>query len=80
MDKSIIKPIFFAIIRSSLLAGFGDLFVSQNPAEFYACHSLGWILVVHIPFGSMVKFQFLAHFPVDLFPYPVVFSPNFFLR
>ena len=34
--------------------------------------SLCW--VVHIPFVGMVKFKFLAHFPVDHLAYPVMFS------
>ena len=29
---------------------------------------------VHVPFGSIVKFQFLAQFPVDHFSHPVVSS------
>ena len=31
-------------------------------------------LVVHMAFVRMVKFQFLAHFPVDHFAWPVVSS------
>ena len=34
----------------------------------------GRILVVYIPFISMVKFHFLAQFPVDHFSHPVVSS------
>ena len=33
----------------------------------------------HIPFGSMVKFQFLAQITVDLLPHPVVSSLTLFL-
>ena len=32
---------------------------------------------MHIPFGSMVKFQFLTRFPADLLPHPVV--PSFII-
>ena len=35
---------------------------------------------VHIPFGSMVKFQFLAQFPMDHLSHPVVSSLILFLR
>ena len=31
------------------------------------CHSLGQILVVHIPFVCMVKIKFLEHLQVDHF-------------
>ena len=40
-----------------------DLFVSQNTREFYASQDRFWI--VQIPFGSIVKFQFLAQFLVN---------------
>ena len=36
-----------------------------------------WVL--HIPFVCMVKFKFLAHFPVDHLAHPVVFSLLLFL-
>ena len=38
------------------------------------------LLFVYIPFGSMVKFQFLAQFPVNLFLYPIVSSLVLFKR
>ena len=34
---------------------------------------------MHIPFVKMVKFQFLAHFSVDYFPYPAVPSLAFLM-
>ena len=37
----------------------------------------GW--VVHIAFVGMVKFKFLAHFPVDHLAQPVMSSLVFFL-
>ena len=49
---------------------FGDLLVSENPIGFYASDSLGRI--VHIPFGFMVKFKFLARFHADYLSHPVV--------
>ena len=50
----------------------GVPFVSQNPKEFCASHFLGRIRVVHIPFVRIVKFKFLAQFPTDHLPCPVV--------
>ena len=38
-----------------------DPFVYQSPTGIRVCH----FLVVRIPFVDMVKFKFLAHFPVD---------------
>ena len=37
-------------------------------------------LVVYIPLVGIVKFQYLARFPVDFFPHPVVSSLIIFLR
>ena len=56
----------------------GDLFVSQNHREVCTSHILDGVWVVHIPFGQMVKFKFLAQFPVDHLPCPVVSSLIFF--
>ena len=57
----------------------GDLFVSQNPREFYAPFSPGRILSCACTIFSMVIFKFLAVFPVDHLPHPVVSSPILFL-
>ena len=54
--------------------------MSQNPREFYASHSPGRILDMHIPFGSMVKFQCLAQFLMDHLPYTVMFPLTLLLR
>ena len=48
-------------------SGFGDLPVSQNSRRLYEFYSLKdrfW--VVHAPFCSIVQFQSLAQFPIDL--------------
>ena len=50
----------------------GDLFVSQNPREFWALVLLNGFQVEHIPLICLVKFQFLAQFPADYLPYTVV--------
>ena len=58
----------------------GDLFVSQNLRKFCVSFFLGRFCFVRIPFGRMVKFQFLAQFSVDHLPHPVISSLIFFLR
>ena len=45
-----------------------DLFVSQNPKEFYASFFLDKFWVAHIPRVRMVKFKLLAQFPWITFP------------
>ena len=65
---------FLVIIRSGRLTELYDPFVPQISEEF-VCHILQNIFwAVHIPFGSMVRIQFLAQFPVDHLDYPVVCS------
>ena len=59
--KSTILQIFFSRL--------GDPFACQNPIGVCVCHFLG-----HIPFVSMAKFEFLAHFSVDHLAHPVVSS------
>ena len=44
------------------------------PQEFVHIIFLDRCWVVHIPFVGMVKFKFLAHFPVDHLAHPVVSS------
>ena len=44
-----------------------------------ASHFLGGFWIVHVPFVRMVKFKFLAHFPVDHLVDPVVSSLVLFL-
>ena len=77
--KSIILLLLFSFFKLSLglvvWPGLGDLFISQNSREFYASHSLGWILgYAYIPVVRMVKFKFLAQFFVDHFPYLFISS------
>ena len=82
--KSKIFQIFFfffllIIIRSSLLLRLGDPFVCQSPIEVCVCVCVCVIFsdrcwFVHMPFVGMVKFKFLAHFPVDNLAHPVVSS------
>ena len=57
---------FFFVIITGLVVGpkFDDLFVFQNPREFCASDFLELILVVHIAFVCVVKFESLAQFPV----------------
>ena len=51
----------------------GDPSVCQSPKGVHVCHFLGHMhQVVHISFVRMVKFQFLAHLPVDHLVDPVV--------
>ena len=44
------------------------------PKEFMRVIFLDRCWVVHIPFVDMVKFEFLAHLPVDHVAHPVVSS------
>ena len=57
---------FFLLSSIGLIfwLGLEDQFVSQNPSEFYASHFPRRIPVGAL-FGSIVKFPFLAQFPVD---------------
>ena len=73
LAKSAIRQVLFSFRLSLDLvfwSWFGDLLVSENPIGFYASDSLGRI--VPIPFGFMVKFQFLARFHADYLSHPVV--------
>ena len=66
--------VLLAITRPVLLARhWWSVYISKspNPREFCASHSSRRILGF-VPFGCMVKFQFLAQFPVDHFSQPVV--------
>ena len=58
----------------------GDLCVCQSPIGVVCVifHDRCW--VVHIPFVYMVKFEFLAHLPVDHFADPIISSLLFLLR
>ena len=73
----------FSFLFSQLLIGpvfwprVGDLFISQNPNEF--CIPQDWFWFMRIPFASIIKFQFLAPFPVDHFSHRVVSGILFFL-
>ena len=44
------------------------------PQEFVRVIFWDRCWVVHIPFVGMVKFKFLAHFPVDHIAHPIVSS------
>ena len=48
----------------------GDRFISQNHWEFLRLILQDWFWFVNIPFVRMVKFQFLAQFPVDHLSHP----------
>ena len=75
--STILQVLFFLsiIIRSGLLAGDKviRLYV-KIPQEFVRVVLLDSCWVVHVPFLRMVKFKFLAQFPVDHFTHPVVSS------
>ena len=60
---------------------FGDPFdLKKNPVKFVCLILLDRFRIVHIPFVFMVKFKFLAQFPVDHLPHPVVPSIILSLR
>ena len=52
----------------ALWLGLSGPFLSQSPREFYTFHFWGRIL--HIPFGSIVKFHSLPQFAMDHLSYP----------
>ena len=61
------SPFFGIITMSGLLYGIWWSFLSQNPKEFCASQKdRFWF--VHLPLFSLIKFKFLAQFPVDHFP------------
>ena len=67
---------FFFLITtmSDLLAGIRRsicISTSQKILCVFLCDGF-WF--VHIPFGNMIKFQFLAQFPMDPLPHPVMFT------
>ena len=47
-------------------------FVYQTPREVCTFHSKDGFQVVHIPLVRMVIFKFLAQFPMDHFPFPIM--------
>ena len=57
----------------------GDLFLSHNPREFMCFILQDRFWVVHIPLVHMVKFQFLAQFPVDYLAHSIMSSLILFL-
>ena len=76
--KSTILHIFFfllfIIMRSSHLTEIRwSVCILMSHRSLCVSFSRRW-LVVHIPFVGMVKFKFLAHFPVDHLAHPVVSS------
>ena len=75
--KSIILQIFFfllIIIRSGLLAEIRWSVCISKSHRTVCVIFLDRCWVVHIPFVGMVKFKFLAHFPVDHLSLPVMSS------
>ena len=76
--KSIILQIFFFFVDyykvwSSSRDQVIRLYI-KVPQEFVCVIFQEKCWVVHIPFVGMVKFKFLAHFPVDYLAHPVVSS------
>ena len=57
-----------------------DPFLSQNPKEHYASHSLGWFLDRECTPFSYGQIKIFAQFPVDHLLHPVVTSLLHFLR
>ena len=55
-------------------------FYLKIPENFVHLIPQNWFWVVNIPLVCMVKIQFLARFPLDLFQYPVMSSPLLFWR
>ena len=72
---------FFCLLWLGLVVRprLGDLFVYQNPRGVCASHFPGRFWVVHILFVRMVKFQYIAQFPVDHLAHPVMSSLLLFL-
>ena len=72
--STILQILFFLlliILRSGLVAGI-RWSVCMLKSHRSLCVSFSRCWVVHIPFVSMVKFKFLAHFPDDHLADPVV--------
>ena len=69
---------FFLIIARSVLVAEICLYL-KIPENFMRLILLERFWFVHIPFGRMVKFQFLAHFPVDQLSHPIISSNELFL-
>ena len=81
--KSTIWQILFLliIIRSGLLAGIRwSVCILKFHRSLCVSFSRRKCWVGHIPFLRMVKFKFLAHFPVDHLADPIVSSLIFLLR
>ena len=76
VDSLFFSSFFFITITRCLVfwPGLGDLFVSQNPKEFILLILQDRFWFVYIPFCSMVKFQFVAQFPVIPLHHPVMSS------
>ena len=68
--STIWKVLFFSYLSHGLVicVVFDDPYVSQNPREIGEYYYPGRILILHIPFIRMVKFQFLAKFAWITFP------------
>ena len=65
---------FFIITRLGLLTGIRWYVCISKSRRILCLILLDRIWFVHIRFGRMVKFQFLAQLPVDLLSHPVVSS------
>ena len=65
---------FLTILGLVVWQRLGDLFVFKIPERFVHLILQNRFWVVHIPLIHMVRFQFLAQFPVDNLPHPVMSS------
>ena len=66
---------FLAITRSGRLTEIRWFFLYLKiPEHFVRLILQDWFRVVHLPFIRMIKFKYLAQFPVDPFPHRVVSS------
>ena len=77
MAKSMIQQVLIFYWQSVGLVfwiGLGGLFVLHNPRNFVHLILQNRFWILNIPFGSMVKFQFFALFPMDHLPHPFVSS------
>ena len=75
------RSLFFSFLLLIIIRS--GPFVCQSPIGVYVCYFLGQVLgcayIPYIPFVGMVKFKFLAHFPVDHLAHPIVSSLVVFL-
>ena len=73
--KSAIQQVLFFLLiitGSSLLTKISWSVCMKIPENFVYLILHSRFMFVYIPFGSMVKFRFLAQLPVDHLPYPLM--------